>query len=72
MFFYKILHDTFQQLHRVNVSMEASLLDLQDQVEEESTLLGSFISSGIKTVDFWDLLILIEIKKVDSTGTFVQ
>ena len=40
---YKILHNTFQQLHRVNVSMEASLLDLQDQVEEESTLVGSFI-----------------------------
>ena len=32
-----------QQLHRVNVSMEASLLDFQDQVEEESTLVGSFI-----------------------------
>ena len=65
---YKILHDTFQQLHRVNVSMEASLLDLQDQVEEESTLVGSFIFSGIKTVDFWDLIILMEIKKSTLLG----
>ena len=52
---------------------QVDLLDLQDQVKEESTLVGSFIFSGIKTVDFWDLIILMEIKKSTLlAGTFVQ